>query len=244
MRLSRRDFMKMFGVTTASLLLVRCKQADRLATPTETGTVCYDFGTVTNTPPVAPPASARERLRVSWLGFGKLADETSSASNPGENVASNPLAVRMIAEHRAALDELITAGDISSPVADLVQEAYEAAVYHVWRLNVPFTCYKPVLVDYAPVSAEVLVLQAEALDQVAGQGRVNAETLARARAALERDMAFYALSDEDVRELYSHLTLDYQQAGQPIPSFEALELELTPDAKAAARFIVDLLAVQ
>jgi hypothetical protein len=147
----------------------------------------------------------------------------------------------MTVDHRTALDKLVTAGELSPAVADLVQEAYTAAVYHVWRSNVPITCYEPVIVDYSPSSAGILVKQSEILGQIARQGTIDPETLAKAQTALEHDMAFYDLSDADLQALYDRLIMDSQAAGQPVPSFEALQLELTPDARAAAQFILDIL---
>jgi hypothetical protein len=231
MSLTRRDFMKLFGVTVASMLLTRCR-GFILETPTPT---CY----APLPPPTVTPSitsSSRERLRHYWLGFGELSQKTIT----GEN-SENVLGQQMLAEHRAALDELVTAGEISASVADLVQESFEAAVYHVWRANAPITCYEPMIVDYAPSSAGVLVRQSEILDQIASQGTVDPATLAGAQAALEHDMAFYDLSDAEVQALYERLIQESQVGGQPIPSFEALQLELTPDARDAARFILELL---
>jgi hypothetical protein len=176
-------------------------------------------------------------LRAAWLRFGELARTTAASQD-----VDNALGRRMIADHRAALDKLVAAGGLSAPVADLVQESYEAAVHHVWRSNVPITCYEPVIVDYSPVSADNLVKQSEILDQIAGQGTVDPETLARAQTALEQDMAFYALTDAEVQDLYERLLRESGPAGQPIPSFEALQLELSPDAREAAQFLLDLLS--
>ena len=147
----------------------------------------------------------------------------------------------MIVDHRTALDELVTAGEISISVADLVQESYEAATYHVWRSNALITCYEPMMVDYAPSSAGVLVKQSEVLGQIAAQGTIDPETLAKAQTAMEHDMAFYDLSDEEVQALYDRVIQESRELGQPIPSFDVLELELTPDARDAAQFILDLL---
>jgi hypothetical protein len=147
----------------------------------------------------------------------------------------------MTADHRAALDELVTAGELSASVADLVQESYGAAVYHVWRSSAPMTCYEPVIVDYRPSSAGILVQQSEMLAQIAAQGTIEPETLAKAQTALEHDMAFYDLSDADVQALYERVLEESREAGQSIPSFDELQLELTPDAREAARFILELL---
>ena len=232
MPLSRRDFMKLFGVTAASILLTRCRG---LATETPPTPTCY----APTAPPIDTPSissSARERLRLTWLRFGELSQKTISGENP-----DNALGQQMAADHRAALDELVTSREISASVADLVQESYAAAVYHVWRLNAPITCYKMAMVNYAPSSADVLVKQSEALNQIAAQGTIDPATLAGAQAALEHDLAFYDLSDEEVKALYDRLIRESQVGGQSIPSFEALQLELTPEARDAARFILDIL---
>jgi hypothetical protein len=233
MSLTRRDFMKLFGVSVASLLLTRCRgNATAMPTPQMT---CYEPVAVTEIPVL--PSSARERLRSCWLRFGELG-QTTLANEDMENT----LGQQMIQDHRTALDELAAGGEISAPVADLVQEAYTAAVYHVWRSNIPVTCYTPTVVDYSPVSAGILVKQSEILGQLAGQGMIDPETLARAQLALEHDMAFYALSDEEVLALYDRILKESQEAGQSVPSFEALQLELSPDAREAAQFILDLLS--
>ena len=232
MSLTRRDFMKLLGVTVASTLLTRCRG---LATETPMQT-CYEPIAPTDIPPTITSASARERLRLYWLRFGELSQKTMTGENP-----DNALGQQMTADHRAALDELVTSGEISASVADLVQESFGAAVYHVWRLNVPITCYTPVVVDFAPSSADVLVKQSEVLNQITAQGTIDPTTLARAQTALEHDMAFFDLNDTEVKALYDRLIRESQVGGQPIPSFEALQLELTPDARDAALFILDLL---
>ncbi|MBI5296602.1 MAG: hypothetical protein HY869_14080 [Chloroflexi bacterium] len=232
MSLTRRDFMKLFGVTVASTLLTRCSRI----VPEVPAQTCYEPIAPTDLPPTLSSIPARERLRLGWLRFGELSQKTIAEEN-----ADNALGQQMTADHRAALDELVASGEISVSVADLVQESYEAAVYHVWRLNVPITCYEPMIVDYAPSSADVLVKQSEVLTQIAAQGTIDPATLASAQSALEHDLAFYDLNDEEVEALYDRLLRESQVGGQRVPSFEELELELTPEAKDAAHFILDLL---
>ncbi len=229
MSISRRDFMKIFGAAAASLLVTRCKAT----TPTPT---CYE-----PLPPTALPPTAIDRLRTCWQGFGDLAQATSADPGQGNGSYENAIGQQMMTEHKAALNELLAAGEITQPVADLVQEAYDAAVYHVWRSNVPITCYEPVWVDYAPVGANVLVKQADLLSEIASQGEIDPETLAKAQAALEHDMAFYELTDEEVHALYERIQAAAQEQGQPIPAFDAVELEVSLDAQEAARFIIALL---
>jgi formate dehydrogenase maturation protein FdhE len=103
------------------------------------------------------------------------------------------------------------------------------------------TCYEPMIVDYAPVSAGILVQQSEVLNEIADESAIDPETLAKAQVALEHDMAFYALTDEEVTSLYERLVAEWQSQGQAAPAFENVNLEITPDAEAAAQFIISLL---
>ncbi|MFH2103467.1 MAG: hypothetical protein ABIJ39_08970 [Chloroflexota bacterium] len=232
MSVSRRDFMKIFGASIASLLLARCNW-DGIANPFVS---CYA--------PAIPPGlipsrldSARARLRLLWMGFPELAEKARSAYSGSDDIWDNTRGEQMLTDHRLALDVLVSSGEISAPVADLVHEAYAAAVYHTWRSNVPVTCYVTMIMDYTPVSADILIQQALVLSELASQGTIDSNTLATAQAALEHDLAFYALSEEDVQALYNQL---YRES-QPFPEFEDLNLELTPEAQAAAEFIIGLL---
>jgi hypothetical protein len=226
MPVSRRDFMKVFGMSVASLLLTRCRFP--------IGVTCY-----APLPPTALPDSTRDRLRLCWLSFTELAQKTIEEAK--QRSTENTFGQQLVADHRAALDELVASGELSPSIADLIQEAYAAAVYHVWRSNAPMTCYEPMLVDYAPTGAAILIQQASILNEEAADGVIDPETLAKAQAALEHDMAYYATSDSELQSLYDQILQDIQTSNQPFPAFEELHLELTPDAHAAAQFIIDLL---
>jgi hypothetical protein len=222
---SRRDFMKLVGISMASLLLTRCRGFLPITT-------CY--APVPTTP---DPESARDSLRSLWLELDAIAQHTLAGDND-----DNWYGQQLVDNYRWNLDVLIASGGISAPVADLVQEAYEAAVYHVWRSNAPITCYEPSIVDYAPAGADLLVRQSEILNGLEGQGTIDPATLANAQAALEHDLSYYALDDAGEQALYDEILKAYSEQGQPIPSFDALQLEITPEAQAAAQFIVELLA--
>jgi hypothetical protein len=224
MSISRRDFMKLVGVSVASLTLTRCRFLP---------VTCY--APMPPSPYPTDPQTARDRLRACWLRFDELVQKTQEESTQG--VTENTFDKQLVSEHRAALDELVATGELTPAVADLVQEAYDAAIYHLWRSNVLITCYITAGPYYAPESASVIVQQSEILSQLASQGTIDPETLAKAQAALEHDMAFYALTEEDLQTLYERLGTD----GQPYPSFEDVELEVTPEVKAAAKFILDVL---
>jgi hypothetical protein len=233
MSISRRDFMKLVGVSVASLTLTSC----RIPLPV----TCY--APLPPSPyPTVHPLAAIDRLRRYWLGFGELAQKTIEETTLGNT--DNTFGQQLVVDHRLALDDLVASGELTPAVADLVQEAYDAAVYHVWRSNAPMTCYAPTLVNYAPVSAGILIQQSEILNEVANESTIDPETLSKAQAALEHDMAFYALTDEEVNSLYQRLVGEKQSQGQAVPAFDDLDLEITPDAKTAAQFIISLLTSQ
>jgi hypothetical protein len=242
MPVPRRDFMKLLGISLGSVLLARC-QRKPTSTPTSDFVVCYEITAIrpdiTPETPTPESVSLRDRMRLLWMRFGELAAKTRDGSNAG--AGDNPLGGQMIREHQVVLDELVAAGALTGPVADLVEEAYTAAVYHVWRSNAPITCYEPMMIDYAPASAGNVVRQADALSQIAAGSTVSPGTIEKVQAALEHDLAYYALSYEDVQALYDRLIEEHRDSGEAIPTYEDLELSLTPDVKAAAQFLVDVL---
>jgi hypothetical protein len=248
---TRREFMKTFGVGLASLVIASCKLSSQkptstkpqiTPTPTEIIYTCYVIAEQTATPTPNPLSlSPRDRLRACWLSFNELAAKTLSGENSlPDNLDSDPLGAQLIADHRLALDALVEAGEIEPGVADLIQEAYAAAVYHVWRSNVPITCYEPMMVDYAPTSAAQLVQQSAILTEMAARSDLDPETVALAQQTLQHDLAFEALSREEVDALYQKLIEDHPQYSD-IPSFDQVELAVTPEMDAAAKFLVDLL---
>lgn len=251
MTLSRRGSIRAFGIGLASLMLARCKALRSLSAPTPLPS-CYTVvpmvppptlaSTVEPPPTAVPGREARDRLWRCWVGFDELAYSTNSGQNQGKDGSDNPLGESLSADHRQALDELVTAGQIEAPVADLVQEAYDAAIYHVWRSNAPITCYEPAMVDYAPVSAGQLVRQSDLLVEMAGMAQLFPNTVASAQKAIERDLAFEALTNEEVQALYQKLTEEHNQDQAPIPSFDEAPLDITPEVQKAAQFLVDLLS--
>jgi hypothetical protein len=241
MPILRRNFMQLLGISLGSMLLARCQRIE-LFEPTTV--MCYAPVAITPVPGTGTPAylAARDRLRLCWLRFDELEQKTADASVQGDNSwEDNPIGAEMIAEHRSALDELEAAGEITAPVADLIQEAFSAAVYHIWRSNVPMTCYEPMMIDYAPAGAASLIRQSDVLIEIEDGSTIAPDTLAKAQKALEHDLAYYALTDAEVQTLYDRLLAEYRETGGEIPSFEAVELALTPNVKAAAEYILNML---
>jgi hypothetical protein len=248
--LTRREFMKNFGVGLASLVIASCRLSTQNPptthippNPTETPMItCYAVVVPTSTPTTLPTLSARDQLRLCWLSFNQLAAKTQSGENSVlDKPDADPFGTQLIADHRSALDRLVAAGELEPAVADLVQEAYAAAVYHIWRSNASITCYAPMMVNYVPTSATQLVQQSAILAEMAAKGDLNSDTVAMAQKTIQHDLAFEALSPEEVDALYEKLIADYQQSQTAIPDFEQVQLEVTPEMEAAARFLVELL---
>lgn len=213
MDLTRRGFIRSVGVVIAGPVLARC-----LPTP----------------PPPGGDTSARGRLRDCWLRFDWLADETRRTWD--SNDYSGPHE-QLLQEHQAALDDLVAAGELTRVVADEIAVGFNAATYHVWRSNVPITCYEPMMIDYQPTSAAQLVRQAEVLDELAGSGVLDPRIVATAEETIARDIAFHSLSYEQQQALYKELLA----GGSSYPSFAEVPLHIAPEETEAARYLVELL---
>jgi len=172
--------------------------------------------------------------------FTPTPDSTAGNDDSPRGRLRQEAMAQLIQDHKGALNQLVAAGDLERPVADQVQVAFDAAVYHVWRSNAPITCYEPMMIDFQPTSSAQLVQQAETLEQMAGISDAQQDTFAKAQAAIERDIVFLNLSSSDVQTLYDQLIA---AAGDSYnyPSFDELELDVTLEAAAAARFLVGLL---
>ena len=217
MSLTRRDFIRLFGLALASLALSRCS----------------GFGNFGNTP--------RGRLRQCWTQFDELADNIrlDVKFKPWGYDANNKMVESLLADHRAALDELVASSDLSASAADALHEGYNAAVYHIWRSNVPITCYEPMIVNYQPTSAQDLVHRSDTLDQIAASSSLDPKTVATVQNAIENDLAFVALTDEEEQALYDRL-IKAAGEGAPIPRFEEMDFEANPEVAEAAQFLVEL----
>jgi hypothetical protein len=208
---TRRDFIKSVGIAIASLVMVRC----------------IPFGGQDDSP--------RGRLRNCWLRLDWLAQQTQKDFERGDRALDG-----LVADHRAALDDLVTAGELDAAVADQMQVAFTEASHHVWRSNAPITCYEPMMVDYTPASSGQLAQQADLLAEMAKSDNLDPATVAQAQAAIERDIAFLNLSDAETQALYDQLVAT---AGGTynFPPLDELDLEVTPEAAKAARLLVELL---
>jgi len=218
MPMTRREFLSAIGVALASLLTSRCLPS------------CY-----TPVPPAMTPTGQGDdwdRLRRCWWDLDLLARDARDLEK-GQQALQ-----KFTAEHRAALDALVAAGQVSPEVADDLQVAFEGAAYHVWRANAPITCYiiAPPLYEFQ--SNVDLAQQAELLEEMAKKGALDPDTVARARAAIERDIAWRSLTAEEQEAILEAA----QQA--KYPPLEELGLEIPASAREAARILVELLLKQ
>jgi hypothetical protein len=211
MPLSRREFIRDVGVAAASVVLLRCSTFS------------------------SQDSSPRGKLRSTWLKLDWLAKQSTGDWERGEK-ARNELAT----QHQAALDELVAAGELAPEVAEELQAAYDAATYHVYRSNAPITCYEPVIVDYAPTSSNELTKQADLLTEMAESGDLDPATVSQAQEAVARDISFVSLSQDERQALYD-LLIEAANQGTPIPPFDQIDVDITPEAAEAARFLVEVL---
>jgi len=216
---TRREFMRQVGVTLAGLLLSGCDLASQLTAPQAPTPyqyqTCYIPPMPTDTTPPASESEERWRsLRACWLDL-----RDTRLQSPGDPTFSKDLRRR----HADALKALVASQELRADVADEIGIAFEEAVNHVVRKMA--TCYVPIesreANPYPP--REELITQAAALTEMAGHSDIDPATVARARKALARDMAWLAQF----------------QAGQA-PG-ELSSIEATPAQIEAARVLVELL---
>lgn len=211
--ITRRRFIESLGVALASLAMAHC------------------------VPFKAGGGTPRECLRRCWTRFDWLAERVRDWDR---QEGGDEARKQLVADHQTALDELVAAGEIGAGVASQVQAAFEAAVFHIWRSYGPATCYEAIYPDYAPRGRGQLIRQAELLVEMAEVGDLDPDVIAQAQAAIERDVTFLLLDDQERQALYEELR---EAAGGEFdfPSFDELDLEITPEAAEAARFLVELL---
>jgi hypothetical protein len=136
---------------------------------------------------------------------------------------------------------LVAGGDVDGDVADDLQAAFEGASTHVWRANAPITCYEPSFYpEYGVQSSSDLVQQAALLDEMAGRSGIDQAIVDQVRGAIERDMAFLALSD-DAEAALVEAVVEAAAGSMAYPSLQELDLDVPPSALEAARILVEVL---
>jgi hypothetical protein len=193
---TRRDFIKSVGIAVASLVMARC------------------------IPSGGQDDSPQGRLRSCWLRLDWLARQARRDYERGEQTRDE-----LVAEHRAALDDLVAAGEVDAAVADQVQVAFNEAAFHAWRSNAPMTCYMALPVEYG--GRDDLLQQAELLRKATSS--LDPAVVEEAQAAIARDIALFEAAAGP------------EAGAKLIEQFEAGEIEAGPEAVEAARTLVELL---
>ena len=121
--------------------------------------------------------------------------------------------------HAAALDALVAAGELEAAVAGELDMAFEQSLSHMERVT--GLCYIAMPAESWPRGD--LMKQKAALEEMAGRSDLQPDTVARVRAALERDITW----------------LGRFQAGETPGSLD--QIEVSPSAAGAARALVELL---
>ncbi len=202
---NRRRFIKSVGVTLASLVVSRALPACTSNTISDT----------------AQPHSAWKRLRQSWLELSVLKDALFS---DWDNIQAT--ADQQSAAHKAALDELVAAGQLKQAVSEQLQLAYVEAVYHIQRSMA--TCYIGLPFEY-DVRVDLLQ-QTHTLHELAGKLDLDPAVVAQAQASIARDVAYF--------EAVQAGKIERKQIEQ---QFQDDQLQASPKAVAAANILVDLL---
>jgi hypothetical protein len=236
---SRREFIRNVGVILASLLTTHCFCRTTRYVPTEpTPTpmpTCYTVVPTRTPKPSIGQGKDWDRLRQPWHDLKRLARDAPDLER-GQKTHE-----RLVADHQAALDRLVAEGELDPAVADEMQAAFEGAAYHVWRANAPITCYESVpSPDYQVESSSDLSRQADLLAEMAEQSGIDQSTVAQAQAAIERDIAFLAMSADAKSALIETVQ---EAAGDTwdFPHLTELDMDVSPESVKAAHILVELL---
>lgn len=228
MESTRREFVRNTGILLASLALASCQSRS----------TCYTMVS----PELVPTGNSQDadwgNVRAQWVGLKQLAQDAPDSERGQKTLES------LLANHRTALDKLAQAKQLDSAVAQDMQAAFEGAAHHIWRLNSGVTCYRPSpSFIYGPQSSDELAQQSQALIEMSQRSSIDPAVVAQAQVAIERDIAFLAMSDEE--ELaFTEAVLQAGQAAQNYPQWPALEIDVPPESVEAARILIQVLLGQ
>jgi hypothetical protein len=220
---TRRQFIRQLGIMLASLVASGCVPSCPAAAPV----------------PGSGSSPPRERLRSCWLGLDWLAQQTQDNVS-GDYERQTRAWDKILKKHRAALDELVAAGELDAGVADRVQAAFGEATHHVWRSNSGMTCYEPTPLDGMYMDTKHrLIDRAQRLDEISKNGAVDPCTIVRIQAAIEREIAFLTYPEQEIDAMYHEIVETTDDFDPPISAFD---LPGDPATAEAARFLVELLS--
>jgi hypothetical protein len=226
----------------ASLLTTRCLPQTACyepvkPSPTPPTPTCYTVVPTPSPQPSVGQGKEWDRLRQPWHELDHLARDAPDLDR-GQKTHE-----RLVADHRSALDKLVAEGELDPVVAEEMQAAFEGAAYHVWRANAPMTCYEVMAPDYQVESSSDLARQADLLTEMAEQSAIDEATVAQAQAAIERDIAFLAMTADD-QLVFIEKVQEAAGDSYDYPSLAELDTDVPPESVQAARILVELLVEQ
>ena len=177
-------------------------------------------------------AAARQRLRACWLALDELAWVPT-----GDSKDSYQAREWLVREHQLTLDDLVAIGQLTQPAARQVQVAMAEAALHVSTPYVPFAGQDPTLADSrtgirAQFAEQVLLL--------AKGDALSPDAISSAQVRMARYLAFLSLTWRQVTAL-DESQCRAADGSHRCPSFDQLDLPITPEASSAARFLVEVL---
>jgi hypothetical protein len=105
MKTSRRDFIKNFGISLATLIITHCA-------PFHSETDTHEANPIPSNTPETTSLSPEERIRECWLNLDLLAKK---AREDGEHAGE--VWGELVNEHQAALFIMINSGDLDLNIA-------------------------------------------------------------------------------------------------------------------------------
>jgi len=219
----RRRVLRKLGIALAALAMGGCRGGREVGgdEPPSAAPV----------PPEVTPASESgwTRMRAAWVGLSEL------QGTAGDYEKGEALHAELLGRHQAALDELVAGGELREAVAGDMQVAYTEAATHVWNTVAPRMCYRPMPGPlYSREAKQSLADQSAALAEMAARSEIDEATVARARKAITRDMAFLALPSEERVAFNFDESRTYEQ-------FLHLDSEASEDTQEAARILTEVL---
>jgi hypothetical protein len=214
MRTSRRDFIKSFAITLASLTMTRCGVSET---------------------PESIEIDPKDRVRACWLRLDWMAQQVrDSGLMKGD---SSEAQTQLIIEHQRALKELVDAGEFDWPIASEMQKAFEEATTYVRNSSsVTVSCYEvsdPRMLERMDAEYNIekvqadLVRQAELLQSFSGS--IHSYAVTRAQEAIARDLTFLEskFRTNEIEELFQ--------------LYESDAIEVSPLSLEAARILAEIL---
>jgi hypothetical protein len=233
MRLDRREFMRAVGVALAGLTGAGCGAAACYVPLPPTPSLPAGLATPTE-PTVSFAGAGWQRLRELWYSLDALSEKAKDLE------AGQRALEELVREHEDALRSLVEARELNANVADEMQVAFSEAAWHVWRKGAPITCYLPApYPDYELQGRSDLQRQAELLEEMAKTSQIDEATVAEARAAIERDLAYLTLAEEKRDAIRKQVMEAGDRASWP--KLAEIELEIPPECREAAEILVALL---